>query len=64
VEFDNKEMPCEVLRGWLIVSYLKGIEEIDHHGFCSLSCLKRWVDSRAPEIPDVFIRSLEEQGEL
>jgi len=44
VEFDSKDVPCEVLRGWLIVSHLKGVEEVDRRSFCSPSCLKRWAD--------------------
>ncbi|MEE8205219.1 MAG: hypothetical protein V3T68_04115 [Dehalococcoidales bacterium] len=62
VEFNAKELPCEVLRGWLVVSHLKGVEAIDQHSFCSLSCLKRWVDSQAPAVPEVFIRSLDDEG--
>jgi hypothetical protein len=61
VEFDSKDVPCEVLRGWLIVSHLKGVEEVDHISFCSPSCLKRWADDQTPPVPDVFIRSLEEE---
>jgi len=61
VDFSGQEVPCEVLRGWLMVSHLKGVEQIDHHGFCSLSCLQRWVDSLAPQVPQVFIESLEEE---
>ena len=60
VEFEQKELPCEVLRGWLVISHLKGIEAIDQHSFCSLSCLQRWVDSQVPTVPEVFIKSLEE----
>lgn len=60
VEFGQKELPCEVLRGWLVISHLKGIEAIDQHSFCSLSCLQRWVDSQVPTVPEVFIKSLEE----
>lgn len=63
VEFGQKELPCEVLRGWLVISHLKGIEAIDQHSFCSLSCLQRWVDSQVPTVPEVFIKSLEEGGQ-
>jgi len=63
VEFGQEELPCQVLRGWLVVSSLKGLETIDRYSFCSLSCLKRWVDGQAPGVPEVFIKSLGEESD-
>ena len=61
VEFSQEEFPCDVLRGWLIVSRLKGLESVDRYSFCSFSCLLRWVDSQLPAIPEVFLKSLGEE---
>ncbi len=60
VEHHDSEPPCEVLRGWLTVSYWKGRESVDHYSFCSLSCLQEWVDSHVPKIPEIFLRSFGE----
>jgi len=61
VELGKGEMPCEVLRGWLIVSLLKGAESIERHSFCSTSCLKKWVEEESPQVPEIFIRSMDEE---
>ena len=61
-EVSEEELPCEVLRGWLTVSNWKGLESVDHYSFCSLSCLQRWVDSQVPRVPEVFLKSLEENN--
>ncbi len=63
VELGQQELPCRVLLGWHIVSCLKGTESIDHYSFCSLGCLRGWVDSHMPEIPEVFLKSLGEESE-
>jgi hypothetical protein len=57
VERKHEEPPCEVLQGWLSVSCWKGKGEVKHYSFCSFRCLKSWVDSELPGIPDVFIKS-------
>jgi hypothetical protein len=57
-----EEPPCRILSGWLAVSYWKGMESVDHYSFCSLRCLQSWVDSQVPKVPDVFIRSLEDEN--
>ena len=54
------EAPCEVLKGWLTVSYWKGRGVVSHYSFCSFSCLKSWADSQIPKIPKVFLESFEE----
>jgi len=60
VEFSQEELPCQALHGWLIISCLKGLESVDRYSFCSFSCLKRWVDSQVPTVPEVFLKSLGE----
>lgn len=61
VEFSQQEMPCDVLSGWLIVSYMEGLESVDRFSFCSFSCLQRWVTSQLPEVPEIFLESLGEE---
>jgi len=63
VEIPLEEPPCRVLCGWLMVSHWKGLESVDHYSFCSFSCLQRWVDSQAPRIPKVFLKSLGEEND-
>jgi hypothetical protein len=54
-----EERPCEVLQGWLMVSQWKGPEAVEHYNFCSLTCLKAWLDAQIPQVPDVFLRAFE-----
>jgi len=63
VECASKELPCEVLSGWLTLAHWKGLGSVEHYNFCSFACLKRWVEAQAPEIPKVFLDSFEEVGE-
>ena len=64
VEVPSKEPPCEVLSGWLTLSRWKGLGFVDHYNFCSFTCLKKWAEAQAPEIPKVFLESFtEESGE-
>jgi len=60
LESSPEEPPCEVLRGWLTVSYWKGLGAVSHYNFCSISCLKSWVDTRIPKVPEVFLKSFAE----
>lgn len=61
--FPPDEPPCNVLGGWLLVSQWKAVESIDHYGFCSISCLHKWTDTQVPRIPDVFLKSLDDENE-
>jgi len=54
------EPPCRVLKGWLTVSHWKGVGSVEHHNFCSFSCLKSWVDAQVPRVPEVFLKFFEE----
>ena len=64
VELDEGDKPCDILCGWLMLSCLKSAESIDRYSFCSLDCLKMWVDEQLTNIPEVFLESLgEESGE-
>lgn len=54
------EPPCEVLKGWLTVSCWKGLGFVEHHNFCSFSCLKSWVEAQVPKIPNVFLESFKD----
>lgn len=61
VEFSTEEPPCEALRGWLVLSHWKGLRSVDHCYFCSFTCLKRWADAQAPEIPEAFLKAFREE---
>ena len=61
VEFSGEELPCDVLQGWLVVSCLQGLESVDRYNFCSFSCLQKWVSSQLPQVPEVFLKSLDEE---
>lgn len=60
VENTSGEPPCEVLSGWVAVSQWHGRGDVSHYTFCSFTCLKSWVDTQAPKIPDVFLESFDE----
>ncbi len=62
VELPTEEAPCEVLQGWITASYFKGLGSVEHHDFCSFTCLKRWTEAQAPEIPEVFLESFTEDS--
>jgi len=59
-ESSPEEPPCEVLRGWLTVSYWKGLGVVEHYNFCSFTCLKSWADAQVPKIPEVFLKTFDE----
>ena len=60
-ESSLEKPPCEALAGWVMATHWKEFESVDQHIFCSFSCLKRWVDTNVPKIPDVFIKSFGEE---
>jgi len=59
VEYGGEERPCDVLDGWLMLCQWNGPETVEHHNFCSLICLKTWMDSQVPQVPSVFLRAFE-----
>jgi hypothetical protein len=61
VECSEEERPCEVLKGWLMVTLLKGPKSGEHYDFCSLMCLKAWVDAQVPQVPNIFLKAFEEE---
>ncbi len=46
-----------------MVSLWKGPELVEHYDFCSLHCLKVWIDSQIPEIPEAFLKAFQEGKE-
>jgi hypothetical protein len=61
VESTAEEPPCEMLNGWLTVLYWKGLGAVEQHNFCSFTCLKKWTDAHAPQIPKIFLESFKEE---
>lgn len=60
VESLSGEPPCEVLKDWVTVSHWKGPGAVSRYNFCSLSCLKAWVNAELPTVPEVFLESFKE----
>jgi len=60
MEGTPKNPPCKELKGWLTISYWKGLGSVEHYNFCSFSCLKSWVDAQIPRVPQIFLESFKE----
>jgi len=60
LECPEGESPCHALEGWFTVSCWEGPGEVTQYSFCSLDCLKSWVDGEMPEVPQVFRESFGE----
>ena len=60
VECSSEAPPCEALKDWLTVSRWKGSGSVERYNFCSVSCLKSWVDARLPRVPEIFIEPFDE----
>jgi hypothetical protein len=52
-----------VLNGWLMVCQWSGPETVEHYNFCSLICLKTWMDTQVPQVPNVFLKAFEKGRE-
>ncbi|MDY6912567.1 MAG: hypothetical protein SVM79_09440, partial [Chloroflexota bacterium] len=57
-----ERMPCEELVGWITVARWKGREAVDHNSFCSVDCMREWVDDLLPRVPKVFLESFDQRG--
>jgi len=55
-----EDAPCNVLSGWLTVSWWKGIGRVDHYDFCSVDCLFRWAEAQVPQIPKTFLDAFQD----
>ena len=60
VEYCAEEVPCAMLRGWVSIAYWKDVEKIERYNFCSISCLKTWLEAQITQIPDSFLKSFKE----
>lgn len=54
------QAPCEVLNGWITVSFWKGKGVVEHLNFCSMNCLHQSLLSRMTAVPNVFLKSFGE----
>ena len=64
----NKETRClrgeplsKGLKGWITLAYWRERGQVTHYAFCSFSCMKSWLDSTVPSIPQVFLESFGEE---
>jgi len=55
-----EDAPCNVLSGWLTVSWWKGRGHVDHYDFCSIDCLFRWAEAEVPQIPKTFLDAFQD----
>ena len=60
VEYGGKERLFKTLNGWVIVSLFKSSGTVEHYNFCSLTCLKTWLDTQVPQVPNVFLKAFEQ----
>ena len=60
IECSAEKPPCEALKGWSTISSWNGAGAVSHHSFCSLDCLKSWVDAQITKIPQVFMEAFDE----
>jgi len=60
---DQRPLPdnprCEALKGWFSISKWRGTECFDNYDFCSLDCLREWVEEQMPKIPEKLLKSLQ-----
>jgi hypothetical protein len=50
---------CQALVGWFTVSKWKGMESYDQFDFCSLDCIRGWIEEQMPKIPEIYLRPFE-----
>jgi hypothetical protein len=60
-EFSPNELACDVLSGWFLVSTFTGSGSLARYNFCSYGCLQEWVISQASCVPEIFIKSMDEE---
>lgn len=60
LECPDGEAPCQAFEGWFTVSCWDGPGEVSEYSFCSLDCLKAWVEGEMTGIPEVFLESFGE----
>lgn len=63
VDLGPSEIPCDTLKGWYVITGFKGLETVERHNFCCLSCMYKWVENAVPKVPDIFIDSLKDEEE-
>jgi hypothetical protein len=60
LECPEGEPLCHVFKGWFTVTCWDGLGEVSQYSFCSLDCLKSWVEGETHGIPEVFLESFGE----
>jgi hypothetical protein len=59
--FGPNEPACDILDGWFIVSRFTGKSTVTRYSFCSYECLKEWTVSQTSCVPEIFIKSINEE---
>jgi hypothetical protein len=49
-------------REWLTLSFWKGMGATAHYSFCSMDCVRRWQDKHNPKVPEVFLKSFNDES--
>ena len=57
----SRDQPREALKSWVTVSYRLGPGISSHQYFCSLTCLKKWLDENVPTVPDIFLSAFKDE---
>ncbi|MDD4874209.1 MAG: hypothetical protein PHE15_04470 [Dehalococcoidales bacterium] len=59
--FSPNELACDILDGWFIVSRFTGKSSVAKYNFCSYYCLQEWIISQSSCVPEIFIKSINEE---
>lgn len=52
---------CQALKGWFSVSKWIGMGSYDQYDFCSLDCLREWINEQMPKIPEGYLKTFENE---
>ena len=57
---DCKEDVSSSMCGWIVLSMIHPCDNYDCFTFCSIDCLKTWINTQTASVPDVFEMSFKE----
>jgi hypothetical protein len=59
IEFSPAGHSPSSLEKWFTLTYWEGIGAVNHYSFCSLDCLRAWLDKHHTQVPDVYLKSFD-----